>query len=145
MGISLQSSRPAIPETLPMRYFGNPEYRRSREYRRLHADPAIRRVTAFYAAAAEITRVLGRCRLSPFLRELGSRLEVANLERARQIIDGRRYAAGSALDNTADFVRFEQQLVQAALDELRMRDARAWQAVVAEANRKISRAGTLRV
>lgn len=115
---------------------------RERRYRSVAADPFIAARTHFFRAAVIVSRTLATRDHPPFLAELGARLEVANLRRARQIRAGRLYRDGSADANTADFVRFEQALVQAELEKLLRRDAHAYDELVACANAQISRAAT---
>jgi hypothetical protein len=115
---------------------------RARElrYRRLAADPAIATRTDFFRAAAVVTKALATRDQPSFLTSLAAKLEVANVRRAREIRSGKLYARGSAPANTADFVRFEQSLVEAELRELRERDPAAYDGVVARANLQIARA-----
>jgi hypothetical protein len=120
--------------------FHNPERRRALRYRWLHAHPVIRRSTSFFAAAAVVTRALASRRRSGFLAQIGAHLECANVRRAAEILAGLRYGGGSALENTADFVHYEQQLVQAALDALRATDHEGYASVVCAANAEIASA-----
>ena len=115
-------------------------FARERRYRRIAADPAIGNRTSFFAAAAIVTRALGSREQPPFLAKLGALLEVANVRRAREILAGKRYRTGSPRANTADFVHFEQALVEAELERLRARDPDAWREVVDCANLQIRRA-----
>jgi len=115
---------------------------RARRYRRIAADPAIATRTHFFAAAAIVTRALATRDQLPFLARMGARLEVANVRRAREIRAGKLYRRGSVLANTADFIRFEQALVQTELEQLLARDPGAYQEVVTHASEQISRATT---
>ena len=99
---------------------------RAERYRRLHAQPSIRRRTDFFAAAATVTRVLAYGGATPFLGELSELLEAVNLTRAGQIDRGVLYAGGSVEANTADFVHYEQCIVQQALERLRSRNSRGY-------------------
>jgi len=113
---------------------------RERRYRRIAADPAISARTSFFAAAAAVTRALATRDQPPFLVKLGAMLEVVNVRRAREIRAGKRYRTGTSRANTADFVHFEQALVEAELGRLRARDERAWLDVIDCANVQIRRA-----
>src|SRR4051812_33567524 len=113
---------------------------RERRYRRIAADPAIAARTSFFAAAAIVTKALATRDQPPFLVQLGAMLEVANVRRAREIRAGKRYRQGSPRANTADFVHFEQALVEVELERLRARDEAAWRAVVDCANVQMRRA-----
>src|SRR4051812_45528627 len=113
---------------------------RARRYRRIAADPAIGGRTHFYSAAAIVTKALATRDQPPFLAELGAKLEVANVRRAREIRAGKLYRNGSVQANTADFVHFEQALVQAELERLLAEDRRLYDEVVACASAQISRA-----
>jgi hypothetical protein len=113
---------------------------RERRYRRIAADPAIAARTNFFAAAVVVTRALGAREQPPFLVQLAAMLEVANVRRAHEIRAGRLYETGAPRANTADFVHFEQALVEAELARLRARDERAWHAVVDCANAQLRRA-----
>jgi hypothetical protein len=113
---------------------------RERRYRRIAADPVIAARTQFFLAAAVVTKALATRELPAFFTRLGAMLEVANVRRAREIRAGTLYRAGSVQGNTADFVHFEQSLVEAELDRLRAHDPRAYQDVVACANVQILRA-----
>ena len=113
---------------------------RERRYRRIAADPAVAARTTFFAAAAVVTRALATRDQPPFLVKLGAMLEVANVRRAREIRAGQRYKTGTPRANTADFVHFEQALVEAELARLRARDEGAWRDVIECANVQIRRA-----
>lgn len=108
--------------------------RRAERYRRLDARPSIRGRTDFFAAAATVTRVLAYGGATPFLADLSASLESANLLRARQIDRGLLYAGGSIEINTADFVHYEQCIVQQALERLRSRDSRRYTEQIRWAN-----------
>ena len=97
-------------------------WRRSMLYARLHDDPRIRSRTNFFAAAATITRVFAWENSSRFMGSLSASLEVVNLARAGEILGGRRYPAHSIEANTADFIEYEQQVVDDELRSLRLRD-----------------------
>ena len=109
-------------------------FRRSRRYGRLHADPAIARSTEFFAAASLVTGALALIGPSRFLRDLSERLEAVNISRAQEIRSRRLYCGDSIEKNTADFVHYEQTLVQAALDALRNRHPRRYRREVEIAN-----------
>jgi hypothetical protein len=113
---------------------------RERRYRRIAADPLISARTHFFSAAAVVTKALATREQPPFLARLGAKLEVANVRRAREIRAGKLYERGSPQANTADFVRFEQALVEAELERLRAQDPHAYQHVVTCANAQIARA-----
>jgi hypothetical protein len=113
---------------------------RERRYRRIAADPSISTRTHFFGAAAIVTKALATRDQPPFLANLGAKLEVANVRRAREIRAGKLYRNGTAQANTVDFIRFEQALVQAELERLQARDAHAYGKVIACANAQISRA-----
>lgn len=112
---------------------------RARRYARIAADPAIAARTHFFSAAAIVTKALATRDQPPFLSKLGAQLEVANVRRAREIRTGKLYRQGSPLANTAEFVRFEQALVETELARLRERDPDGYRAVVACANEQIAR------
>jgi hypothetical protein len=113
--------------------------RRAHTYDCLDADPKIGRRTAFFRAAAVVTRVLGSGHLTGFMRDLSASLEVANLARAQQIRAGQLYVEHAVGANTAHFIRFEQALVQEALDMLRTKDARQYAAEIDSADRALAR------
>lgn len=113
---------------------------RAHRYRRIAADPVIAARTHFFSAAAVVTKALATRDQPVFLSRLGAKLEVTNLRRAREIRAGKLYRQGSALANTADFIRFEQALVERELEQLRAEDSRAFEAVIACANEQIDRA-----
>jgi capsid protein len=92
---------------------------RSRRYENIHADPAIAAKTRFFAAASLVTGALALIGPSRFFRELSAMLEVANMSRAQEIRACRMYPDAAVEHNTADFIHYEQTLVQAALDSLR--------------------------
>jgi hypothetical protein len=93
---------------------------RSCLYAALHADYRISKRTTFFAAASIVTNLFSHCTPSPFFSELSGSLEKANLRRAEQIRIGALYPSGSVERNTADFVHYEQTMVQIALDQLRI-------------------------
>jgi hypothetical protein len=113
---------------------------RERRYRRLAADPVIAARTRFFSAAVIVTKALATRDLPAFFTRLGAMLEVANVYRAREIRAGTRYRTGSVQGNTADFVHFEQSLVEAELERLRTHDPSAYHHVVVCANARIARA-----
>jgi hypothetical protein len=113
---------------------------RARRYRRIAADPVIAARTHFFSAAAIVTKALATRDQPAFLAKLGAKLEVANVRRAREIRAGKLYRRGSVLANTADFIRFEQALVEAELERLRAGDSQAFDSVVQCANGQIDRA-----
>lgn len=112
---------------------------RSERYRRLDAQPAIRSRTDFFAAAAIVTRVLAYGGATPFMVALSDTLERVNVSRARLICSGALYVSGSVERNTRDFVRYEQALVQQALDRLRGCDPYEYAEQVRAANSAIVR------
>jgi len=91
---------------------------RSYRYEAVNADQRIASQTSFFGAAAVVTNALGGWWQSEFMHQLSSSLERANMARADQIRTGTLYSSGSVRQNTADFVHFEQGLVQQALDKL---------------------------
>jgi len=107
---------------------------RAERYRRLDARPSIRGRTDFFAAAATVTRVLAYGGVTPFLADLSELLEAVNLSRAAQIDRGLLYAGGSIESNTADFVHYEQCVVEHALERLRSRDAHRYAEQIRWAN-----------
>jgi hypothetical protein len=113
---------------------------RSERYRLLDAEPAIRARTDFFAAASIVTRVLAYSGPTRFMLTLSDRLERVNLYRAELIHRGALYATGSVERNTVDFVRYEQSLVQEALDRLRGGDPGGYAEQVRIANSAIARA-----
>jgi hypothetical protein len=113
---------------------------RSERYRRLDAEAAIRARTDFFAAASIVTRVLALSGATPFMAALSETLERENVARARLICGGALYLTGSVERNTLDFIRFEQALVQHALDRLRGRDPQGYSAQIRIANHAIARA-----
>ena len=112
---------------------------RSERYRRLDAQPAIRSRTDFFAAASVVTRMLAYSGPTPFMVALSDALERVNMARARLICSGLLYATGSVERNTLDFVRYEQSLVQAALERLRSSDPGAYSEQIRTANSAIVR------
>ena len=112
---------------------------RSRRYRCLDAQPAIRARTDFFAAAAIVTRVLAYSGATPFMAALSNTLESVNVHRAKLICSGQLYATGSIECNTRDFVCYEQVLVQEALDRLRWTDPHAYAEQVRIANGALAR------
>lgn len=113
---------------------------RVRRYRRIAADPLIAARTHFFSAAAIVTKALATREQPVFLTRLAAKLEVANVRRAREIRAGKLYKGGTPAANTADFVRFEQALVETELERLRAQDARSHVDVVTCANCQIARA-----
>lgn len=113
---------------------------RSERYRRLDAQPAIRSRTDFFAAASVVTRVLAYSGPTPFMVALSDALERVNVARARLICSGLLYVSGSVERNTQDFVRYEQALVQEALDRLRGSDPHGYLEQIRLANTAISHA-----
>lgn len=112
---------------------------RSERYRRLDSQPAIRSRTDFFAAASIVTRVLAYGGATPFMVALSDALERVNVSRARLICRGLLYVTGSVEHNTLDFVRYEQTLVQEALDRLRGGDPRGYSEQIRTANSAIAR------
>jgi hypothetical protein len=108
---------------------------RARRYQRWHSEPEISTRTSFYAAAAIVTRVLARYAFSRFLIELGATLERVNSTRAAEIRSGLLYPQGSVETNTSDFVRYEQGVVQAHLEQLRRSAPRRYSREMWLANR----------
>lgn len=113
--------------------------RRSERYRQLDEHPAIRARTDFFAAAAVVTRMLAFGGATPFMVALSGVLERANMSRARLIRGGLLYVTGSVDRNTLDFVRYEQALVQSALDRLRRSDPHGYAEQISIANAAIAR------
>ncbi|HJS88708.1 MAG TPA: hypothetical protein VJ738_01950 [Steroidobacteraceae bacterium] len=113
---------------------------RSERYRRLDAQPEIRARTDFFAAAAIVTRALAYSGATPFMLALSDALEGVNVCRAHLIRSGCLYVTGSVERNTRDFIRYEQALVQAALDHLRGSDPRGYSEQIRVANGAIARA-----
>jgi hypothetical protein len=113
---------------------------RAQRYRRLDAQPDIRSRTAFFAAASTVTRVLAYSGTTPFMVTLSDALERANVSRVQLIRNGGLYLTGSIERNTRDFVRFEQALVQQALDRLRGSDPYGYAEQIRLANSAIDRA-----
>ncbi|MDB6088186.1 MAG: repeat-associated core protein [Gammaproteobacteria bacterium] len=111
---------------------------RSRRYEDLHADPAISRKTDFFAAASLVTAAFALITPSRFFCELSETLESANVARARKIRARQLYAEGTNENNTTDFVRYEQELVQAALDSLRRRHPQSYWREIDSANRLLN-------
>ncbi len=107
---------------------------RSRRYENVHADPLISRKTQFFAAASLVTSALALISPSRFFRDLSGMLEVANMARAHGIRTHKLYPEGSIEKNTADFIRYEQCLVQTALDALRSRQPELYRREVDFAN-----------
>lgn len=112
---------------------------RSERYRRLDALPAIRSRTDFFAAASIVTRVFAYGGATPFMLSLSQALERVNVSRARLICGGVLYVSGSVERNTRDFVRYEQVLVQEALDRLRGADPLGYADQIRLANGAIAR------
>jgi hypothetical protein len=110
--------------------------RRAQLYRLLDADPAIRERTSFFAAAALVTRTLMR-RPSPFLLGLSEVLEAENAARAAQIRAGRLYASPDVQANTADFIHFEQTIVEAHLLRFRARSPARYRLEIEALNRAL--------
>lgn len=113
---------------------------RAERYRRLDAQPDIRARTAFFAAAWTVTRVLAYSGTTPFMVTLSDALERANVSRAQLIRSGCLYPTGNIERNTLDFVRFEQALVQEALDRLRASDPYGYSEQIRLANGAIASA-----
>jgi len=111
---------------------------RSSRYERVHADARVSSRTSFFGAAAIVTNALGGAPQSDFMHKISSRLETANMERAEQIRAGTIYSSGSVRQNTADFVHFEQSVVQGALDELKATNATEYAEEVQTANRNLN-------
>lgn len=107
---------------------------RSRRYENVQADPVIACRTEFYAAASLVTGALALVAPSRFLCDLSEMLEVANMARAYGIRTRQLYPEGSVEKNTADFIRYEQTLVQKALDALRNRQPELYRREVNIAN-----------
>jgi hypothetical protein len=112
---------------------------RSERYRRLDARPAIRSRTDFFAAASIVTRVLAYGGTTPFMLALSDALERVNVSRAQLICDGVLYVSGSVERNTRDFIRYEQALVQQALDHLRGRDPHGYAEQIRATNSALAR------
>jgi len=95
---------------------------RSYRYEKVNADRSVASRTSFFGAAAIVTSALGGWPQSDFMRRLSASLEKANMTRANQIRAGKLYSGGTVRENTADFVHFEQGLVQTALDKFQRDD-----------------------
>ena len=115
----------------------NPSGRRERRYRLLAADAALASRTHFFAAAMIVSRALATGERSSVLDAIGATLEAANLARARAIRCGDLYSDGAPLENTRDFVRFEQQLFQRQLDLVRELDEPLYRRAIDAANEQI--------
>jgi hypothetical protein len=111
---------------------------RSLRYERLHADPRIACKTDFFAAATLVTRSLAHAIPTRFLGRLSALLERENWRRAQEILCGRLYETGRIELNTADFIRYEQALVQAQLDGLRRTDPRRYLREIHRANTQLA-------
>jgi hypothetical protein len=72
------------------------------------------------------------------MHKLSSTLETANMARADQIRAGALYASGTIRQNTADFVHFEQTIVQTALDGLKAADPAQYGAEIQKANSSLN-------
>ncbi len=107
---------------------------RSRRYGNVHAEPTIARKTEFFAAASLVTSALALVAPSRFLRDLSERLEVTNMARAHGILTRQLYPDDTIEKNTADFIHYEQGLVQTALDSLRHRQPELYRREVGCAN-----------
>ncbi|MGD9597239.1 MAG: RHS repeat-associated core domain-containing protein, partial [Steroidobacteraceae bacterium] len=107
---------------------------RSRLYEFTDADHRISSRTSFFAAAAVVTNALATRTQSQFMRTLSEKLENKNMIRANQIRAGQLYSSGSISDNTADFVHFEQSIVQSELDDLRIANPEEYARTISEAN-----------
>jgi hypothetical protein len=111
--------------------------RRSRLYAALHADAQISHCTSFFAAASVITGLFCLRPPSLFLCELSQTLEAVNLERAEQIRRGTLYTRGSVQHNTADFVHYEQSVVQLSFDQLRRTQPDHYRREIQSANQSL--------
>lgn len=112
---------------------------RSERYRRLDAQPAIRARTDFFVAASLVTRVLAYGGATPFMLRLSESLERVNSWRAQLICRGLLYGGGTIQGNTVDFIRYEQILVQRALDRLRRSHPDAYAQQIRHADDAIAR------
>lgn len=99
---------------------------RSARYGKLASDPRISSRTNFFSAAQIVTNALGGYFQTDFMHALSAALESANNERASEIVAGRLYQGGTIQSNTADFVHFEQSIVQQELDKLKIRNRRSY-------------------
>jgi hypothetical protein len=113
---------------------------RSQRYRRISLEPRIASRTAFYSAASTVTRAFAFSIVSPFMASLSRSLEDCNVARAIRIRSGDLYASGTLEANTLDFVRFEQCLVECALERLRAVDPLAFAREIALADAALHRA-----
>ena len=100
----------------------------------VQADPAIARRTEFFAAASLVTGALALAAPSRFFRDLSGMLEAANMARAHGIRTRALYHDGPIEKNTADFIHYEQGLVQTALEALRCRKPELYRREVDVAN-----------
>jgi hypothetical protein len=130
-----------LPAEAERQRHGTDFSRRVWRYEALAADPRISARTSFFKAAAVVTRVLGVGPPSDFMARLSGALEVANLRYAERIRAGLLYSSGASIAaNTAHFIRFEQALVQMALEQLRLDDAHRYAAEVEAAECALARA-----
>jgi RHS repeat-associated protein len=107
---------------------------RSIRYHSMHGDQSISNRTSFFGAAAMATSAMAAPFPNAFMAELSFTLESANLERAAQIRSGQLYSGGSIEANDRDFVRFEQGIVQDALDSYRADNPSGYDAMIADTN-----------
>jgi hypothetical protein len=111
---------------------------RSFRYEELNSDPRIGCRTSFFGAAAVVTRLFSVSAPSPFLASLSAALELPNVGRAARIRAGLLYADGGVDANTAQFIRFEQCLIERALAALAVAQPALYETEIARANRSLA-------
>jgi hypothetical protein len=111
---------------------------RSLRYVNTAMDKRISSRTNFFVAAAAVTNALGGSPQSSFMKDLSASLETANMQRANQIRDGHLYSTGSVAQNTKDFVTFEQNNVQKALDAIKQHNPDQYQKELSEQNASLN-------
>ena len=111
---------------------------RSLRYESMDEESALRGFTRFFGAASVVTNVLGTIRgVGPnakFMTQLSRKLETANSQRAELIRNGQLPSLGAVSLNDAAFVRYEQSIVQAELDTMKIDAPLGYRTLVSYSN-----------